>query len=98
MDNNMVDNKDNMAVDVDSNMVGNSMDNMAVDVDSNMVGNSMDNMVVDVDSNMVGNSMDNMVVVSALDMGNGYMVVFHPQDLQSQHRHNHFAIKVVLQN
>ena len=66
-------------------------------VDNNMVDNT-DNMAVDVDSNMVGNSMDNMVVVSALDMGNGYMVVFHPQDLQTQHRHNHFATKVVLQN
>ena len=66
-------------------------------MDNNMVDNT-DNMAVDVDSNMVGNSMDNMVVVSALDMGNGYMVVFHLQDLQSQHRHNHFATKVVLQN
>ena len=46
-------------------------------VDNNMVDNT-DNMAVDVDSNMVGNSMDNMVLVSALDMGNGYMVVFHP--------------------
>lgn len=53
---------------------------------------------MDMDNNMVGNSMDNMVVVSALDMGNGYMVVFHLQDLQNQHRHNHFATKVVLQN
>jgi len=68
-----------------------------MDMDNNMVDNT-DNMAVDVDSNMVGNSMDNMVVVSALDMGNGYMVVFHPQDLQTQHRHNHFATKVVLQN
>ncbi|MES9757046.1 hypothetical protein ABWK29_11140 [Priestia megaterium] len=66
-------------------------------MDNNMVDNT-DNMAVDVDSNMVGNSMDNMVVVSALDMGNGYMVVFHPQNLQSQHRHNHCATKVVLQN
>ncbi|MDH6656790.1 hypothetical protein [Priestia megaterium] len=66
-------------------------------MDNNMVDNT-DNMAVDVDSNMVGNSMDNMVVVSALDMGNGYMVVFHPHDLQTQHRHNHFATKVVLQN
>ncbi|MED4268472.1 hypothetical protein [Priestia megaterium] len=49
------------------------------------------------DNNMVDNR-DNMVVVSALDMDNGYMVVFHPQDLQSQHRHNHFATKVVPQN
>lgn len=56
-----------------------------MDMDNNMV----DNMAVDVDSNMVGNSMDNMVLVSALDMGNGYMVVFHPQGLQTQ---------VVLQN
>lgn len=68
-----------------------------MDMDNNMVDNT-DNMAVDVDSNMVGNSMDNMVVVSALDMGNGYMVVFHLQDLQSQHRHNHFATKIVLQN
>jgi len=68
-----------------------------MDMDNNMVDNT-DNMAVDVDSNMVGNSMDNMVLVSALDMGNGYMVVFHPQDLQTQHRHNHFATKVVLQN
>jgi len=66
-----------------------------MDMDNNMVDNT-DNVAVD--SNMVGNSMDNMVVVSALDMGNGYMVVFHPQDLQSQHRHNHFATKIVLQN
>ena len=51
--------------------------------------NNTDNMAVDVDSNMVGNSMDNMVLVSALDMGNGYMVVFRPQGLQTQ---------VVLQN
>jgi hypothetical protein len=59
-----------------------------MDMDNNMVDNT-DNMAVDVDSNMVGNSMDNMVLVSALDMGNGYMVVFHPQGLQTQ---------VVLQN
>jgi hypothetical protein len=52
-----------------------------VDVDNNMVGN-MGNTAVDVDSNMAGNSMDNMV----LDMGSGYMVVFHLQE------------KVVLQN
>jgi len=51
-----------------------------VDMDNNMVGN----MAVDVDSNMAGNSMDNMVLV--LDMGSGYMVVFHLQE------------KVVLQN
>ncbi|WP_175415549.1 hypothetical protein [Priestia megaterium] len=59
-------------------------------MDNNMVDNT-DNMAVDVDSNMMGNSMDNMVLVlvSALDMGNGYMVVFHPQGLQTQ---------VVLQN
>ncbi|MFE4030406.1 hypothetical protein ACFX4N_30185 [Priestia sp. YIM B13551] len=57
-------------------------------MDNNMVDNT-DNMAVDVDSNMVGNGMDNMVLVSALDMGNGYMVVFHPQGLQTQ---------VVLQN
>ncbi|MCG0050451.1 hypothetical protein ACRBU7_27190 (plasmid) [Priestia aryabhattai] len=56
-------------------------------MDNNMVDNT-DNMAVDVDSNMVGNT-DNMVLVSALDMGNGYMVVFHPQGLQTQ---------VVLQN
>ncbi|MCM3100190.1 hypothetical protein [Priestia megaterium] len=49
-------------------------------MDNNMVGN----MAVDVDSNMAGNSMDNMVLV--LDMGSGYMVVFHLQE------------KVVLQN
>ncbi|WP_377263745.1 hypothetical protein [Priestia sp. YIM B13551] len=59
-----------------------------MDMDNNMVDNT-DNMAVDVDSNMVGNGMDNMVLVSALDMGNGYMVVFHPQGLQTQ---------VVLQN
>jgi hypothetical protein len=59
-----------------------------MDMDNNMVDDT-DNMAVDVDSNMVGNSMDNMVLVSALDMGNGYMVVFHPQGLQTQ---------VVLQN
>ncbi len=58
-----------------------------MDMDNNMVDNT-DNMAVDVDSNMVGNT-DNMVLVSALDMGNGYMVVFHPQGLQTQ---------VVLQN
>ena len=63
-----------------------------MDMDNNMVGN----MAVDVDSNMAGNSMDNMVLV--LDMGSGYMVVFHLQDLQTQHRHDHFATKVVLQN
>lgn len=51
-----------------------------VDMDNNMV----DNMAVDVDSNMAGNSMDNMVLV--LDMGSGYMAVFHLQE------------KVVLQN
>lgn len=61
--------------------------NMDMDMDNNMVDNT-DNMAVDVDSNMVGNT-DNMVLVSALDMGNGYMVVFHPQGLQTQ---------VVLQN
>ena len=54
-----------------------------VDMDNNMVDN-MGNMAVDVDSNMAGNSMDNMVLV--LDMGSGYMVVFHLQE------------KVVLQN
>ncbi|KRF47273.1 hypothetical protein ASG98_17165 [Bacillus sp. Soil531] len=54
-----------------------------VDMDNNMVDN-MGNMAVDVDSNMTGNSMDNMVLV--LDMGSGYMVVFHLQE------------KVVLQN
>ena len=55
-----------------------------VDMDNNMVGN----MAVDVDSNMAGNSMDNMVLVLVLvlDMGSGYMVVFHLQE------------KVVLQN
>ncbi|MBD8848080.1 hypothetical protein [Priestia megaterium] len=52
-------------------------------MDNNMVDN-MGNMAVDVDSNMTGNSMDNMVLV--LDMGSGYMVVFHLQE------------KVVLQN
>ncbi|WP_186326251.1 hypothetical protein [Priestia megaterium] len=57
-------------------------------MDNNMVDNT-DNMALDVDSNMVGNNMDNMAVVSALDMDNGYMVVFHPQGLQAQ---------VVLQN
>ncbi|WP_178390331.1 hypothetical protein [Priestia megaterium] len=53
-------------------------------MDNNMVGN----MAVDVDSNMAGNSMDNMVLVLVLvlDMGSGYMVVFHLQE------------KVVLQN
>lgn len=60
-----------------------------MDMDNNMVVDNTDNMAVDVDSNMVGNSMDNMVLVSALDMGNDYMVVFHPQGLQTQ---------VVLQN
>ncbi|MHC5534618.1 hypothetical protein [Priestia megaterium] len=62
-----------------------------VDMDNNM-GDNTGNMDVDVDSN----SMDNMVLV--LDMGSGYMVVFHLQDLQTQHRHNHLAPKVVLQN
>ncbi len=66
-----------------------------VDMDNNMV-DSTGNMAVDVDSNSVGNNMDNMVLV--LDMGSGYMVVFHLQDLQTQHRHDHFATKVVLQN
>jgi len=51
---------------------------------------------VDVDNNSMGNSMDNMVLV--LDMGSGYMVVFHLQNLQTQHRHDHLAPKVVLQN
>lgn len=64
-----------------------------VDMDNNMV-DSTGNMAVD--SNSVGNNMDNMVLV--LDMGSGYMVVFHLQDLQTQHRHDHFATKVVLQN
>jgi hypothetical protein len=68
-----------------------------VDVDNNMVDNT-GNMAVAVDNNTVGNSMDNMVLVLALDMGSSYMVVFHPQDLHTQHRHNHFATKVVLQN
>jgi len=54
-----------------------------VDMDNNMVDN-MGNMAVD--SNMAGNSMDNMVWVLVLDMGSGYMVVFHLQE------------KVVLQN
>jgi len=54
-----------------------------VDMDNNMVDN-MGNMAVDVDSNMAGNGMDNMVLV--LDMGSGYMAVFHLQE------------KVVLQN
>jgi hypothetical protein len=62
-----------------------------VDMDNNM-GDNTGNMDVDVDSN----SMDNMVLV--LDMGSGYMVVFHLQDLQTQHHHDHFAPKVVLQN
>lgn len=62
-----------------------------VDMDNNMVDNT-GNMDVDVDSN----SMGNMVLV--LDMGSGYMVVFHLQDLQTQHRHDHLAPKVVLQN
>ncbi|MED3979624.1 hypothetical protein [Priestia megaterium] len=62
-------------------------------MDNNMV-DSTGNMAVD--SNSVGNNMDNMVLV--LDMGSGYMVVFHLQDLQTQHRHDHFATKVVLQN
>lgn len=66
-----------------------------VDMDNNMVDNT-GNMDVDADSNSVDNSMDNMVL--ALDMGNGYMVVFHLQDLQTQHHHDHFAPKVVLQN
>ncbi|MFL0499135.1 hypothetical protein [Priestia megaterium] len=52
-------------------------------MDNNMVDN-MGNMAVD--SNMAGNSMDNMVWVLVLDMGSGYMVVFHLQE------------KVVLQN
>ena len=54
-----------------------------VDMDNNMVDNT-GNMDVDVDSNSMGNSMDNMVLV--LDMGSGYMAVFHLQE------------KVVLQN
>ena len=54
-----------------------------VDMDNNMVDNT-GNMDVDVDSNSMGNSMGNMVLV--LDMGSGYMVVFHLQE------------KVVLQN
>ena len=62
-----------------------------VDMDNNMVDNTGN---MDVDSN----SMDNMVLVLALDMGSGYMVVFHLQDLQTQHRHDHLAPKVVLQN
>ena len=66
-----------------------------VDMDNNMVDNT-GNMDVDADSNSVNNSMDNMVL--ALDMGSGYMVVFHLQDLQTQHRHDHLAPKVVLQN
>jgi len=66
-----------------------------VDMDNNMVDNT-GNMDVDVDSNSMGNSMDNMVLV--LDMGSGYMVVFHLQYLQTQHRHDHLAPKVVLQN
>ncbi|SFH62173.1 hypothetical protein SAMN04487776_1453 [Priestia megaterium] len=64
-----------------------------VDMDNNMVDNT-GNMGVDVDSN----SMDNMVLVLVLDMGSDYMVVFHLQDLQTQHRHDHLAPKVVLQN
>ena len=66
-----------------------------VDMDNNMVDNT-GNMDVDADSNSVDNSMDNMVL--ALDMGSGYMVVFHLQDLQTQHHHDYFATKVVLQN
>lgn len=66
-----------------------------VDMDNNMVDNT-GNMDLDVDSNSMGNSMGNMVLV--LDMGSGYMVVFHLQDLQIQHRHDHLAPKVVLQN
>ena len=66
-----------------------------VDMDNNMVDNT-GNMDVDADSNSVDNSMDNMVL--ALDMGSGYMVVFHLQDLQTQHRQDHLAPKVVLQN
>ena len=62
-----------------------------VDMDNNMVDNTGN---MDVDSN----SMDNMVLVLALDMGSGYMVVFHLQDLQTQHCHDHFVINVVLQN
>jgi len=70
-----------------------------VDMDNNMVDN-MGSTAVDVDSNMAGNSMDNMVLVLALGMGmgSGYMVVFHLQDLQTQHCHDHFVINVVLQN
>lgn len=66
-----------------------------VDMDNNMVDNT-GNMDGALDSNSMGNNMDNMVL--ALDMGSGYMVVFHLQDLQTQHRHDHFATKVVLQN
>ncbi|MFE0565542.1 hypothetical protein ACFW1D_24000 [Priestia megaterium] len=62
-------------------------------MDNNMVDNT-GNMAVGVDSN----SMDNMVLVLALDMGSGYMVVFHLPDLQTQHHHDYFATKVVLQN
>ena len=65
-----------------------------VDMDNNMV-DSTGNMAVD--SNSVGNNMDNNMVL-VLDMGSGYMVVFHLQDLQTQHRHDHVATKVVLQN
>ncbi|MGF9944629.1 hypothetical protein ABEX44_15405 [Priestia megaterium] len=64
-------------------------------MDNNMVDNT-GNMDGALDSNSMGNNMDNMVL--ALDMGSGYMVVFHLQDLQTQHRHDHFATKVVLQN
>ncbi|MEN3772543.1 hypothetical protein [Priestia megaterium] len=70
---------------MDNNMVDNT-GNMAVGVDSNSMGKSM------------GKSMDNMVLVLALDMGSGYMVVFHLPDLQTQHHHDYFATKVVLQN
>lgn len=66
-------------------------------MDNNMVDNT-GNMDVDADSNSMGNSMDNMVLVLALDMGSDYMVVFHLQDLQTQHHYDHFAPKVVLQN
>jgi len=66
-----------------------------VDMDNNMVDNTGN---MDVDSNSMDNSMDNMVLVLALDMGSGYMVVFHLQDLQTQHRQDHLAPKVVLQN
>lgn len=66
-----------------------------VDMDNNMVDNT-GNMAVGVDSNSMGKSMDNMVL--ALDMGSGYMVVFHLPDLQTQHHHDYFATKVVLQN